>query len=73
MTRRLSKSRYTQFRLCDKALWLSVFKPEEAIIDDAEANIKVAKKLGIRTYHIKREELVRNLFENGVLKEGFVD
>ena len=35
MTRRLSKSRYTQFRLCDKALWLSVFKPEEAIIDDA--------------------------------------
>ena len=31
----ISKSRYTQFRLCDKALWLGVFKPEEAVIDDA--------------------------------------
>lgn len=31
----LSKSRYTQFRLCDKSLWLDVFKPEEALIDDA--------------------------------------
>ena len=30
----LSKSRYTQFRLCEKALWLGVFKPEEAVIDD---------------------------------------
>ena len=45
--------------------------PEETIfIDDTEANIKVAKKLGIRTYHISRDELVRNLFENGVLKDG---
>lgn len=35
MARGLSKSRYTQFRLCDKALWLSIFKPEEAVIDDA--------------------------------------
>lgn len=31
----LSKSRYTQFRLCDKALWLGVFKPDEAVLDDA--------------------------------------
>ena len=35
MARGLSKSKYTQFRLCDKALWLGVFKPEEAVIDDA--------------------------------------
>ena len=35
MARGLSKSRYTQFRLCDKALWLGVFKPEEAVLDDA--------------------------------------
>ena len=35
MAQGLSKSRYTQFRLCDKALWLGVFKPEEAVIDDA--------------------------------------
>ena len=45
--------------------------PEETLfIDDTAVNIKVAKSLGIRTYHIGRDELVRNLFENGVLKEG---
>jgi len=32
----------------------------------------VAQSLGIRTYHIRRDELVRNLFSNGVLKEGVV-
>ena len=48
--------------------------PEETLfIDDTAENIKVAKKLGIRTYHIRRDELVRNLFENGVLKDGIVD
>ena len=47
--------------------------PEETLfIDDTEANIKAAKSLGIHTYHISRDELVRNLFENGVLKEGIV-
>lgn len=35
MTRNLSKTRYTRFRLCDKALWLGVFKPEAAVLDDA--------------------------------------
>jgi putative hydrolase of the HAD superfamily len=48
--------------------------PEETLfIDDTAANIEVAKSLGIKTYHISREELVRNLFENGVLKEGVVE
>ena len=48
-------------------------QPEETLfIDDTAANIKVAKSLGINTYHISRDELVRNLFENGVLKEGVV-
>ena len=47
--------------------------PEETLfIDDTAENIKVAKSLGINTYHISREELVRNLFENGVLKDGVV-
>ena len=47
--------------------------PEETLfIDDTEANIKVAKSLGINTYLIRRDELVRNLFENGVLKAGIV-
>ena len=39
MAHRLSKSRYTQFRLCDKALWLGVFKPDEAVITDAQQSI----------------------------------
>ena len=48
--------------------------PEETLfIDDTAENINVAKKLGIRTYHIRRDELVRNLFSNGILKEGIVD
>ena len=47
--------------------------PKETLfIDDTEANIKVAKSLGINTYHISREELVRNLFVNGVLKDGVI-
>jgi len=32
---RLSKSRYTLFRQCAKALWLKTYKPELAVIDDA--------------------------------------
>ncbi len=47
--------------------------PEETLfIDDTEANVKVAQSLGIHTYHISRDELVRNLFENGVLKDGVI-
>ena len=47
--------------------------PEETLfIDDTAANIKVAKSLGLQTYHISRDELVRNLFSNGVLKEGVI-
>ena len=44
--------------------------PEETLfIDDSKKNIEAAQALGIRTYHIRRDELVRNLFENGVLKD----
>ena len=47
--------------------------PEETLfIDDTAENIKAAKSLGINTYHIGRDELVRNLFENGVLKDGVI-
>ena len=31
----ISKSRYTQYRSCAKALWLNVYKSEEAVIDDS--------------------------------------
>lgn len=44
--------------------------PEETLfIDDTAENIKAAQQLGIRTYHISRQELVRNLFNKGVLKD----
>ena len=47
--------------------------PEETLfIDDSKKNIEAAEALGIRTYNIRRDELVRNLFSNGVLKEGIV-
>jgi len=47
--------------------------PEETLfIDDTAKNIDAAKALGIHTYHISRDELVRNMFVNGVLKDGFV-
>ncbi|MBQ6771667.1 MAG: HAD family phosphatase [Bacteroidales bacterium] len=47
--------------------------PEETLfIDDTASNIKIAKSLGLHTYHISREELVRNLFANGVLKEDIL-
>jgi putative hydrolase of the HAD superfamily len=47
--------------------------PEESLfIDDSKKNIEAAQALGIHTYNIRRDELVRNLFVNGVLKEGVV-
>ena len=33
--KRLSKSRYTTFCQCPKALWLKTYKPEEAEVDEA--------------------------------------
>ena len=45
---------------------------ETLFIDDTATNIKAAKALGIKTYHIQRDELVRNLFDNGILKEDVV-
>lgn len=33
--KKLSKSRYTLFRQCQKALWLKIYKPEEAEVDDS--------------------------------------
>lgn len=46
--RNLSKSRYTQFRSCEKALWLGTNKPEEAMVDAAtEARFKTGTEVGI--------------------------
>jgi len=45
-------------------------KPCETLfIDDTKANIEAASALGLHTYHIRRDELVRNLFEDGILKK----
>ena len=47
--------------------------PEETLfIDDSPKNIEAAKALGLKTYHIRRDELVRNLFSDGLLKDGVV-
>ena len=44
-------------------------KPNETLfIDDTRTNIEVAQSLGIHTYLIRRDELVRNLFVNGILR-----
>ena len=43
----LSKSKYTTFRQCPKALWLSVYKPEEAVIDDSlQARFDAGNEIG---------------------------
>ena len=60
-------------RFFELILDLEGLLPEETLfIDDTAENIKVAKSLGIHTYHIRRDELVRNLFEGGVLKDGVI-
>lgn len=44
-------------------------KPNETLfIDDSPANIEVARQMGLHTYHIHRDELVRNLFDKGILR-----
>ncbi|MBR4391501.1 MAG: HAD family phosphatase [Bacteroidales bacterium] len=44
-------------------------KPNETLfIDDSRKNIEAAQSLGIHTYHIRRDELVRTLFVNGILR-----
>lgn len=49
-----SKSRYTTFRACDKALWLNTFKPEVAVIDsNTQARFAAGTEVG---------ELARGLF-----------
>ena len=43
----LSKSRYTTFRQCPKALWLNSYKPEEAVIDESlEARFETGNTVG---------------------------
>ena len=45
--KRLSKSRYTLFSQCPKALWLRVYKPEEAEVDDAlQARFEKGNEVG---------------------------
>ena len=45
--KRLSKSRYTTFCQCPKALWLKTYKPEEAEVDEAlEARFEKGNEVG---------------------------
>ena len=43
----LSKSRYTLFRQCSKALWMSIYKPEEAVVDaSTQARFEAGNYIG---------------------------
>lgn len=43
----LSKSKYTLYRQCAKALWLQVYKPEEAVVDDSlKARFEAGNEVG---------------------------
>ena len=54
MAHGFSKSRYTTFRACDKALWLNTFKPELAVIDsNTQARFAAGTEVG---------ELAKGLF-----------
>ena len=47
MTKGLSKSRYTAFCQCPKALWLRVNKPDEATVDaGVEARFESGNEVG---------------------------
>ena len=49
-------------------------KPQETLfIDDSKVNVQAAQQLGMHTYLIRHDELVRNLFENGILKKNILD
>ena len=54
----LSKSKYTLFCQCPKALWLKTYKPEEEVIDSSvEARFAAGKEVG---------DLAKSLFGNYV-------
>ena len=45
--KRLSKSRYTLFSQCPKALWLRIYKPETAEVDDVrQARFEKGNEIG---------------------------
>lgn len=47
MAKRLSKSRYTTYCQCPKALWLKVYKPDEATVDaSVEARFESGNEVG---------------------------
>lgn len=67
--KRLSKSRYTTYCQCPKALWLKVYKPDEAIVDaGAEARFENGNEVGD-----KAMELFGDFKDVTVLKDGSLD
>lgn len=42
---------------------------ETLFIDDTFEHIEAARKLGLLTYHLQKPERVRDIFENGLLKD----
>ena len=62
--KRLSKSRYTLFSQCPKALWLRVYKPEKAEVDEAlQARFEKGNEVGdlaMRLFGDFKEVTVKN-------------
>ena len=71
MSKGLSKSRYTLFRQCPKAMWLRTYKPEEAVEDaGAEARFEQGNMVGdlamqrfgdfveVTTYTVNMSEMI---------------
>ena len=61
--KRLSKSRYTLFSQCPKAVWLRTYKPEMAEVDEAQqARFEKGNEVGdLATYNLVKCECVRVL------------
>ena len=62
----LSKSRYTQGVTCEKKLWLSCYKPEEAEDVGNEAVFENGNKVGDLARHIFGEEYILIDFDKGI-------
>ena len=57
--KRLSKSRYTTYCQCPKALWLKVYKPDEATVDaSVEARFESGNRLRLLTTSIVSSSLL---------------
>ena len=68
MAKRLSKSRYTLFCQCPKALWLRTYKPEKAEVDEAlQARFEKGNEVGDKAMGLFGEYKVVTSYKDGSL------